>query len=95
MDFDIIGGTTGTPVIDPKSGMEWIPLWITGQSFVLHQIRKMMTMVIDVTRQVADIHVQQNSLDRKTQMNLAIAPAQGLFLDMGYFDTYNRKKEVE
>lgn len=92
LDFCIMGGT---PMLDPKSGMEWIPLWITGQSFLLHQIRKMMTMVIDVTRQMADMDVLQNSLSRTTQMMLTIAPAQGLFLDMSYFDSYNRKKEVQ
>ena len=82
-------------IIDQKSGMEWIPISIMGQSFLLHQIRKMMTMTIDVTRQYVDEDVLHNSLNRQTQMILSIAPAQGLFLDMSYFDSYNKKKEVQ
>ena len=82
------------PFVDPNSGLEWIPLNITGQSFLLHQIRKMITMVIDVTRQSADMDVLHNSMQRKTKMRLSLAPAQGLVLGMSYFETYNRKKEV-
>jgi len=93
LDFSIMNEST--LMIDPESGMEWIPIWITGQSFLLHQIRKMMTVVIDVTRQMANMEVLENSLSKKTQMLLTIAPAQGLFLDMSYFDSYNRKKEVQ
>lgn len=72
--------------------MEWIPTQILGQSFLLHQIRKMISMAIDVGRGAASIDIMDRALSKETTMNVHVAPAQGLFLEMSYFGGYNRRK---
>jgi tRNA pseudouridine(38-40) synthase len=73
-------------------GVEWIPTQVLGQSFLLHQIRKMISMAIDVTRGVASLDVMEKALNEEEVVRIGIAPAQGLFLEMSYFGGYNRRK---
>ncbi len=47
----IISFEVQDPIISEHDGMEWIPTHVTGQSFLLNQIRKMISMAIDVARQ--------------------------------------------
>lgn len=91
----------GDPIISEQDGMEWIPTHVTGQSFLLNQIRKMISMAIDVAR--GSISITSSSDDdkpsydfmmesfSKNKMQIDIAPAQGLFLEMSYFDYYNQR----
>lgn len=72
-------------------GIEWIPTQVVGQSFLLHQIRKMVSLAMDVARGAASVETIQHALSPAT-VNLNMAPAQGLFLDMSYFEGYNRRK---
>ena len=74
-------------------GIEWIPTQVLGQSFLLHQIRKMISMAIDVGRGAAPIDVMDQALSKTEQMRVHVAPAQGLFLEMSYFTGYNRRKQ--
>jgi tRNA pseudouridine38-40 synthase len=90
-------------VVD-KNGVEWISTGVVGQSFLLHQIRKMISMAIDVTRgatafingsdekDTARIDVMEESFSPK-YMSINVAPAQGLFLEMSYFDHYNKRAQ--
>jgi len=78
------------PVID-ENGVEWIPTQITGQSFLLHQIRKMVCMASEVARGAANLSVIEDSFSQR-KMQTSIAPAQGLFLDMSFFEQYNNDK---
>lgn len=73
-------------------GVEWIPTQVLGQSFLLHQIRKMISMAIDVARGAAPLEVMDMALDKKERVRVGIAPAQGLFLEMSFFGGYNRRK---
>jgi tRNA pseudouridine synthase len=41
--------TADAPVVT-DSGVEWVMLSVTGQSFMLHQIRKMVACTVDVVR---------------------------------------------
>jgi tRNA pseudouridine(38-40) synthase len=85
----IISFTAEEPVVD-QFGMEWIPFLVVGQSFLLHQIRKMMSMTIDVARGVDTLECLENSFtDQSLQVN--VAPAQGLFLEMSYYEAYSRR----
>jgi tRNA pseudouridine38-40 synthase len=79
------------PVV--MDGMEWIPTQVLGQSFLLHQIRKMISMAIDVGRGAAPLEVMDQALSKEGVVNVHVAPAQGLFLEMSYFGGYNRRKE--
>ena len=80
-------------------GMEWISTGVVGQSFLLHQIRKMISMTIDITRGAdkkvltekrEDVDIMEESFSPK-YMSINVAPAQGLFLEMSYFDQYNKR----
>jgi len=84
--------TVQDAVLD-KNGVEWVPCLVNGQSFLLHQIRKMMTMAIDVSRDAANMEVMEDSFTNRA-MNINTAPAQGLFLDMSYYDNYNQRQQA-
>lgn len=73
-------------------GIEWIPTQVLGQSFLLHQIRKMISLAVDVTRGVASLEFMDKALGKTESVVVSLAPAQGLFLEMSYFDGYNRRK---
>ena len=82
------------PVI--VNGMEWIPTQVLGQSFLLHQIRKMVCVAIDIARGAVSIDFMDRALSMTEEpIALHIAPAQGLFLEMSYFDGYNRRKNTQ
>ncbi len=90
--FDILD-----TVVDDH-GVEWISTGVVGQSFLLHQIRKMISMTIDVTRGATDIAGNKSEYDdvmdesfSPKYMSINVAPAQGLFLEMSFFDNYNKK----
>ena len=72
------------------NGMEWITTnVVVAQSFLLHQMRKMIrSMAIDSGRGAVEQDVMEKTfLEQKVKIN-STAPAQGLFLDMSYFDAY-------
>jgi len=75
-----------------ENGMEWIPTQVVGQSFLIHQIRKMVAMAIDVVRGAAPLGTIARALDPESNLRLNPAPAQGLFLEMSFYQGYNRRK---
>ena len=75
-----------------ENGMEWIPTQVVGQSFLIHQIRKMIAMAIDVVRGAAPLDTIARALDPESNLRLNPAPAQGLFLEMSFYQGYNRRK---
>jgi len=85
----ILSFTVKDRVVD-KHGMEWIPTLVVGQSFLLHQIRKMMSMAMDAARGASSVDIMKSSFS-DSYLNVNTAPAQGLFLEMSYFDNFNRR----
>jgi tRNA pseudouridine(38-40) synthase len=89
--------TAATAAATEPVMMEWISADIVGQSFLLNQIRKMMSMAMDVTRGKAPLSTLTRMLERQrgpaasSAFRVAVAPAQGLFLDLSYYHSYNRK----
>ena len=71
---------------------QWIPLQVVGQSFLLNQIRKMVSAAIDHARGAVDARTISNSLTGQCKMKVDVAPPNGLFLDRSYFELYNRHK---
>jgi tRNA pseudouridine38-40 synthase len=82
---------TSDPVISSHDGMEWIPTHVVGQSFLLNQIRKMISMAVDVARGAASLDSMRESF-RDRLMRVNIAPAQGLFLEMSYYEFFNERQ---
>mmetsp|Transcript_3448 Transcript_3448/g.4687 ORF Transcript_3448/g.4687 Transcript_3448/m.4687 type:complete len:391 (+) Transcript_3448:711-1883(+) len=94
----IVSFTVGEPVLSPistsvndtKMQVEWVPTQVVGQSFLLNQIRKMISMAVDVARGFATMDSLKESLSN-CKMKTGTAPAEGLFLDMSYYDGYNNR----
>jgi hypothetical protein len=81
------------PEILGSHGTEWIATQVVGLSFLLHQIRKMISVAVDLVRGAATIDTINQALDANNKLRLNVAPSQGLFLDMSMFDQYNRRLE--
>lgn len=70
--------------------MEFARITIKGQSFMLHQIRKMVGLVFAIMRG----HGEESKIERsffKEKQDIPIAPSLGLLLEHIHYDTYNRK----
>ncbi|MCJ1354453.1 MAG: tRNA pseudouridine synthase 1 [Icmadophila ericetorum] len=82
----------GEPLI--INNTEWLSLKVHGQSFMMHQIRKMVSMVALVVRcgcpeeRIKDSYMSGNIMIPK-------APGLGLLLERPVFDTYNYRKDKE
>ncbi|KAG0043197.1 tRNA pseudouridine synthase 1 [Gryganskiella cystojenkinii] len=79
-------------VSDPKmiQGTEWLSLKVHGQSFMLHQIRKMVGLVVMMIRTETPINLIPETF-KANQINIPKAPSLGLLLERPQFATYNRK----
>lgn len=81
-----------TLISDPFviEGTEWISIKIHGQSFMLHQIRKMIAMATLIIRLNLPSNIINNFFQLK-KINIPKAPALGLLLENPVFDGYNIK----
>ncbi|KAA8652359.1 hypothetical protein EYZ11_006459 [Aspergillus tanneri] len=72
------------------NGTEWLSLKVHGQSFMMHQIRKMVAMATLVVRCGCD---PQRIVDSygATKIPIPKAPGLGLLLERPVFDGYNKK----
>jgi len=79
-----------TPIV--INGTEWLSLKVHGQSFMMHQIRKMVAMATLVVRSGC---TADRIDDTYGPHRIAIpkAPGLGLLLERPIFDTYNQKAE--
>ena len=73
------------------TGSPWVRLVVVGQSFILHQIRKMVGTALAVARGVAPPNAIPSALRAGTDVTTPLAPDLGLFLDESIFETYNRR----
>jgi tRNA pseudouridine38-40 synthase len=73
-----------------KDGLEYIILRVKGQSFMLHQIRKMIGLIVAYIRGFAgkDTFVKSWSHDR---IDIPKAPGVGLVLDHVHYERYNKR----
>ncbi|KAJ9369932.1 hypothetical protein DTO282E5_5440 [Paecilomyces variotii] len=72
------------------NGTEWVSLKVHGQSFMMHQIRKMVAMAALVVRCGCD---PERIVDTYGPTKIAIpkAPGLGLLLERPIFDSYNKR----
>lgn len=68
---------------------EWLSLKVHGQSFMMHQIRKMVTMAALVVRCGCPEERMKESYGQE-KLSIPKAPSLGLLLERPVFDTYNR-----
>ncbi|XP_062099491.1 uncharacterized protein LOC133805348 [Humulus lupulus] len=72
-------------------GMEFIKCEVVGQSFMLHQIRKLIGLAVAVMRNCAPESLIEKALQKDVNMNVPTAPEVGLYLDECFFTSYNEK----
>ncbi|XP_005090205.1 tRNA pseudouridine synthase A isoform X2 [Aplysia californica] len=73
-----------------RDGVEFVTLHVKGQSFMLHQIRKMIGITIAIVRG----YCGENVIDKcwgPVQVDVPKAPGLGLVLEELHFDGYNKK----
>lgn len=71
-------------------GMEFAIMRVKGQSFMLHQIRKMIGLVIAIVRGYASKSTLERAFESK-KLDIPRAPGLGLVLESVHYDWYNKK----
>lgn len=79
---------SGDPLI--INGTEWLSLKVHGQSFMMHQIRKMVAMTALIVRCGSDVKIIDETYGAQ-KVPIPKAPGLGLLLERPIFDGYNRK----
>lgn len=69
--------------------VEFCVIRIRGNSFMMHQIRRMVGLLLAVTREVIDESVFERAFS-DNEVDLPTAPGLGLVLDQVHYDKYDR-----
>lgn len=69
---------------------QWVSLKVHGQSFMMHQIRKMVSMATLVVRSATPLQRMKESFE-ETRIAIPKAPGLGLLLERPVFEGYSRK----
>ncbi|KAM7521273.1 hypothetical protein LguiB_020235 [Lonicera macranthoides] len=72
-------------------GIEFVKCEIIGQSFMLHQIRKMVGVAVAIMRNCAPESFIEAALKPGANITVPTAPEVGLYLDECFFTSYNKK----
>lgn len=70
--------------------VEFCTIVVKGQSFMLHQIRKMIGLTIAVVRGITTVDTITKSFE-KSRLDIPMAPGLGLVLDQVHYDGYNTR----
>lgn len=73
-----------------RDGMELAVIKVKGQSFVMHQIRKMIGLVIAIVKGYAAESIMERSWGEE-KVDVPKAPGLGLVLEEVHFEKYNRR----
>lgn len=86
----IVSFECGAPFVEPQHGVQLAVLKVKGQSFMLHQIRKMVGLTLAVLRG----HTEADTISRafgERRIDVPMAPGLGLVLDQVHYDRYNER----
>ncbi|KAK4390866.1 tRNA pseudouridine synthase 1 [Sesamum angolense] len=72
-------------------GIDFVKCEVVGQSFMLHQIRKMIGLAVAIMRNCASESLIETAFQRTVNINVPMAPEVGLYLDECFFSSYNQK----
>lgn len=81
----------GQPFLPPNSGVYYVTVGVYGQSFLLHQIRKMVGLALFVYLGHVSQEIIPVALSPNIKIPTPLAPADGLLLDSLIFDNYNSR----
>ncbi|XP_030370489.1 tRNA pseudouridine synthase A isoform X2 [Scaptodrosophila lebanonensis] len=85
----IMSFASSEPFQSPQ-GIEFVTLKVKGQSFMLHQIRKMVGLAIAIVRGNATATTLERALTEE-RLDLPMAPGLGLVLDTVHYERYNER----
>lgn len=71
---------------------EWLSLKVHGQSFMMHQIRKMVAMAVLCVRCAVPVSIIKESYG-PTRISIPKAPGLGLLLERPVFESYSKKAQ--
>lgn len=80
-----------SPLLTDHAQSHWVRIYVRGQSFMLHQIRKMVSAAVLIHNSDAPEDTVQKSFEQNVLINVPPAPAVGLFLDCCHFRWYNER----
>eukprot|EP00271_Cylindrocystis_brebissonii_P006772 TRINITY_DN1956_c0_g5_i1.p1 TRINITY_DN1956_c0_g5~~TRINITY_DN1956_c0_g5_i1.p1 ORF type:complete len:710 (+),score=141.78 TRINITY_DN1956_c0_g5_i1:185-2314(+) len=72
-------------------GVQFVRCQVLGQSFMLHQIRKMIGMALAIMRGCAPASLLRKALRKDRNVNVPMAPELGLFLEECFYPGYNNR----
>ncbi|KAI9791102.1 MAG: tRNA pseudouridine synthase 1 [Peltula sp. TS41687] len=75
--------------VEADGNSEWLSLKVHGQSFMTHQIRKMVSMAVLVVRTGSSLDLIRSSF-RPSSCRIPRAPGLGLLLERPVFNAYNK-----
>ncbi|KAJ3337366.1 tRNA pseudouridine synthase 1 [Gonapodya sp. JEL0774] len=75
-----------------RDGVEWLGLKVWGNSFMLHQIRKMVGLAVLMVRTKTPLSLLTRSFS-PVKLNIPKAPASGLFLNQVVYTSYNERAQ--
>ncbi|XP_037037515.1 tRNA pseudouridine synthase A [Bradysia coprophila] len=87
----IISFCCAQPFVDSATKIEFAVLKVKGQSFMLHQIRKMIGLTLAIVRGLADTDLLRKRAFTAEKVDVPMAPGLGLVLDEVHYDRYNTK----
>lgn len=73
-----------------REGWEFVVIKVKGQSFMMHQIRKMIGLVVAVVKGYASEDILERSWGQE-KVDIPKAPGLGLVLEQVHFEKYNRR----
>jgi tRNA pseudouridine38-40 synthase len=78
-------------ITDPieSQGLELCSIMINGESFMLHQIRKMIGLVVSICQGIYTTEIFKTCFEREVKVNTPMAPGIGLALNILFYDHYN------
>ncbi|KAF3446854.1 hypothetical protein FNV43_RR12034 [Rhamnella rubrinervis] len=71
--------------------IDFVKCEVLGQSFMLHQIRKMIGLAVAIMRNCAPESLLEKALQKDVNINVPTAPEIGLYLEECLFTSYNQK----
>ncbi|KAL5706334.1 tRNA pseudouridine(38-40) synthase [Ranunculus cassubicifolius] len=72
-------------------GMDFVKCEVVGQSFMLHQIRKLIGLAVAIMRNCAPESLIEHALQKDVNITVPTAPEVGLYLEECLFSSYNQK----
>nr|XP_023692313.1 tRNA pseudouridine synthase A isoform X2 [Paramormyrops kingsleyae] len=78
----------GKPFV--RQGLEFAVIQVKGQSFMMHQIRKMIGLVIAVVKGYATVNIQDRSWGEE-KVDIPKVPGLGLVLEKVHFEKYDKR----